>query len=175
VRYECSNSIGSAYIAWLVQGRLQHPTRVADLELRVLAHTVRDIAKRHDIHTLMKELGEPFRVFPPFESHWFSGFDQTDCSFEIYGSSHIAVKLNATQKDPHVLDMIHVHFDLGGSRYWGYSKKYQTYTARYSSSSLPNACKLVAYFDVFRCLGHRGAYIIQYGVKLYCGWPIKGI
>ena len=161
VKYICSDSIGIAYIAWLVRGRLQHPKRVANVDARVLTRTVRDTTKRPDIHTLMKELGEPFRVLPPFESHWFSGFVQIGGSFEIHTFDSLIVVVTATQKDPHVLDMIHAHFDLGGSKYWGYSKKYHTYTARYSSSSHANACKLVKYFDIFCCFGQRG---VQYPV-----------
>ena len=76
--------------------------------------TVLDMAKRLDIHTLMTEYGPSYPILPPFESHWFAGFVQTDGSFQIKIPDGIRVMVTIDQEDPYVLDMIHAHF--GGSR-----------------------------------------------------------
>jgi hypothetical protein len=110
--------------------------------------TVLDMAKRLDIHTLMTEYGPSYPILPPFESHWFAGFVQTDGSFQIKIPDGIRVMVTIDRKDPYVLNMIHGHF--GGGRCERYNEKYTSITQKYSSSSHANAFVLVHYFDVRR-------------------------
>ena len=139
--YVCSHRQGLAYIAWLVQAHLNHPTKQMQLTTRILSQTW--------CQELMGKFGKPFPKVSPFASHWFTGFVEGDGSFQIKTTKDIRVMLQVDQKEPVLLESIKSTF--GG--YLGFRQSTQTFY--YSSTSFANAFTLVNYFDRFQPLGRK--------------------
>lgn len=139
--YVCSHRQGLAYIAWLVNTHLHHPTKQMQLNTRILSQPW--------CQELMSQYGPPFPKMSPFASHWFTGFVEGDGSFQIKTTKDIRVMLQIDQKEPELLESMKSTF--GG--YVGYRQSTQTYY--YSSTSFANAFALVNYFDRYQFLGRK--------------------
>lgn len=131
------------YIAWLIKGRLHHPNRISQLNLRLLT--------RGNVDSQMARYGTPPSILPPFQSYWFAGFAEGDGCFLTRGVFELS------QVEPILLDMIQSHFGRGSRwvkvRKQGFASGSSIGVWNSSNQNVTLAC--IKYFDRFSCRGQK--------------------